>query len=244
MFSRYAAAVKNLRGVLLLEPEEENIEASLDWLVKRFKYRNVGIPPSLVAGGRNLFQKHLEKGPFLELAYPVKSLTSLVDLVETGLGLEKSKAEALVLASAYVSPLLMLGKKSLRSLEPLSVDRVEARVKLTPRDLKLHLRIADYSVLDFYRWSVENAERLWVTKNLSDLVKERAERIARDKKRYWRLRGGEKPLPFLLYVDLVQTIVNNPGLLKNLMKLPPQEASAGLAVLTAVILGDKRETMG
>jgi hypothetical protein len=244
MFSKYAAVVKNLRGVLLLELGEENIEASLNWLVKRFKYRNVGVPPSLVAQGWNLFQKHLEKGPFLELVYPVKSLTSLADLVETGLGIGKNTAEALVLASAYVSPLLVLGEKSSRILGSLSVDRVDVRVRLTPRDLKLHLRIADYSVLDLYRWSVESAERLWTKKNLSGLAKERAERIARDKKRYWRLRGSGKPLPFLFYVDLVQKIAKNTGLLKNLLKLPPQEASAGLAILTAVVMGGERETLG
>jgi hypothetical protein len=186
----------------------------------------------------------LEKGPLLELAYPVKSLTRLVDLAETRLGIRKNMAEALVLASAYISPLLVLGKKASRSLESLSVDHVEARVKLTPRDLKLHLRIADYSVLDFYRWSVENAERLWIEKNPSDLVRERAEKITRDKKRYWRLSGSEKPFPFLFYVDLVQKIVGDTGFLKNLLKLPPQEVSTGLAILSAVILRGEHETLG
>ncbi|MEM3763504.1 MAG: hypothetical protein QW721_03740 [Desulfurococcaceae archaeon] len=42
-FSRYAAIVKNLRGVMLFNMDEEGVEASIHWLVKRFRYRNLGL---------------------------------------------------------------------------------------------------------------------------------------------------------------------------------------------------------
>ncbi|MEM2674681.1 MAG: hypothetical protein QXW77_03495, partial [Candidatus Hadarchaeales archaeon] len=96
------------------------------------------------------------------------------------LGAEKTAAEVSVLASAYVSPILALGERGPKLLEPLGADRVESKIEPSLRDLKLHLRIADYSVLDLYQWSVENAKQLW-RKNPGDLVKERAERITRDK---------------------------------------------------------------
>jgi hypothetical protein len=240
VFSKYAAVVKNLRGVLLLGPDEEEAGKSLAWLVKRFKYRNVGVPPALA--GLKPFEE-FEAGPFVELTYPVKSLARLVNLLRSGLKIRKEVAEAAVLASAYVSPILALGEGAPKLLEPLSVDLVDSRVKLTPRDLKLHLRIADYSVLDLYRWSVENAELLWSGRN-QDLVKTRIEKIANDKKRYWRLRRGDRePFPFLLYIDPVQRIVKDRSLVKKLMRLPPHEASAGLAILTAVILRERNEAV-
>ncbi|MEM2289150.1 MAG: hypothetical protein QXK27_00935 [Candidatus Hadarchaeales archaeon] len=247
MFSKYAAVVKNLRGVVLLDVHEARIEEAVVWLTQRFRYRNLGVPPSLLMRGPEFFTKYAGK-PFVELAYPVKSLEKLANLVESELGAEKTAAEVSVLASAYVSPILALGERGPKLLEPLGADRVESKIEPSLRDLKLHLRIADYSVLDLYQWSVENAKQLW-RKNPGDLVKERAERITRDKKRYWRLqRGSRKPTDFLLYIDLVQKAAENSSFLKRLLTLPPQEVSAGLAIVTAVILrgfkGSTEESLG
>lgn len=52
------------------------------------------------------------------------------------------------------------------------------------------MRIADYTVLDFH-WSVESAEKLW-TQKPEEILKERAERIRKDVKRYWRIEGKER----------------------------------------------------
>ncbi|MCD6195190.1 MAG: hypothetical protein J7J82_00175, partial [Staphylothermus sp.] len=46
-FAFYAMIVKNLRGVLLFDPEDEELNSRIEWLRKRFQYRNLGIPPSL-----------------------------------------------------------------------------------------------------------------------------------------------------------------------------------------------------
>jgi len=47
MFSRYAALVKNMRGVVLFSPTDD-VSEDLKWLVERFRYRVLGVPQSLV----------------------------------------------------------------------------------------------------------------------------------------------------------------------------------------------------
>jgi hypothetical protein len=46
LFSSYAAIVKNLRGVVLLDPDEEGAWTTMEWLVKRFRYRDLGVTPT------------------------------------------------------------------------------------------------------------------------------------------------------------------------------------------------------
>jgi len=44
-FARYAAIVKNLRGVVLADLLEEAASRGLEWLTKRFRYRDLGVVP-------------------------------------------------------------------------------------------------------------------------------------------------------------------------------------------------------
>lgn len=221
MLARYAATVKNLRGVLLFSDSEEALER-IRWLTERFKYRNLGVIPSLSG-------KMEVKKPFVELVYPDGELIKLTRLLGRRLG--EGVAEAVVLSSTYVSPLFVLDGDSVESLRPLEVGSVRVSGKLTDRDWKLHLRIADYTVLDFYRWSVESAEKLW-TREPEEVLEERAERIRKDAKRYWRIEGKERE--FLLYLDPVRFICEG-GLLPKLRKLDVR-VSAGLAIGAAVCL--------
>ncbi|MEM0042663.1 MAG: hypothetical protein QXP94_02055 [Thermofilaceae archaeon] len=195
MFSRYAALVKNLRGVVLLNPNEEGALDTVKWLSKRFRYRNLGLTPSSVkALGGRVFR------PFRELAYPIKPLEVLVSRF-TGKGMPPELAELLVFASTYVSPALIIGSTYLSSLEEIKVDVVRVCRDLSVLDWKLHLRVADYTVLDMYDVCVEEA--LSVLKDpsvLPKVVAERRERVAEDKKRYWRI-ACESGRPFIIYID-------------------------------------------
>lgn len=221
MFASYAALVKNLRGVVLLDRKEKGIEKTVRWFGGRFKYRQIGVPPSL-----HDFE-HLKGGPFVPVTYPTKSLRDLARLA--GTLVRPEAAEAVVLASAHVCPVMALGK-SWELLRPLAVGEVMGG-EMDARSLKLHLRISDYTVLDLYQWSTENSRRLWRGEGLGE---ERARRVERDKKRYWRLKEGKKP--FLLYLDLARKLSENPRLLKELLELPEEEVTAGLAILSAVVL--------
>jgi hypothetical protein len=229
--------------VVLLDPDEPEIEQLIDWLTNRFRYRNVGVPPTLVEKAGDLLKDYLKGNPFVELAYPVESLRELAGFIARDLHMDPIVPEALVLASSYASPMITLGRAFREPVESLSVGLVSSKIDLDSKSWRLHLRIADYTVLDFYQWSSEHAQLLWQPNPpLDKVVKERRSRIEKDKRRYWRLQRGEaEPKPFLLYLDLTCSIAElalsgNKSLLDKLVKLPKGEASAGLAIVSAVLV--------
>lgn len=224
MLARYAAIVKNLRGVLIFTDADE-AEERVRWLTERFKYRNLGVSPALSS------QIEVER-PFVELTYPDDELERLTRLLMDA-GLSEVAAEASVLASAHISPLLALDRRAVRLLRPLEAGSVETSKKLNNREWKLHLRIADYTVLDFYIWSIENAERLWTEEDPKRIIGERLGRIGKDSKRYWRIIGEGKK--FLIYLDPVRLLWKR-NLLEPLRKLQPSKVSAGLAIGAAVCI--------
>lgn len=198
MFPRYAVLVKNLKGVVLFDPNEKCALRSVQWLTRRFRYRTLGVTPALA----KKFSSLLERKPFRALDYPTLALKELVELMASK-GLSPEAAEALVLSSSYISPLILVGSTYFNELEPWAAGRVNACKELSVSDWKLHLRIADYSTLDMYETCVEEA--LTVLKDLSkkdEILLKRVERIKGDAKRYWRIAcsGGRS---FLLYFDIL-----------------------------------------
>ena len=237
MFSRYAAIVKNLRGIILVESEGE--EEALNWLMKRFKYRSLAVPPSMSKlRNRKGFRR------LLEAAYPNEGLKKMVEIFAEEFRLPFGVIEAATLASAYVSPILAVGEWASNMLSPLTVGRVDLKKPLDGKGWKLHLRIADYTVLDAYEWSVNHAEKLWLPNlNLKAFQEERTAKVKKDIKRYWRLTEGEgEAKPFLLYVDLAFQASTRSNLLDRLKSLKVEEVSAGLALEAAVLVN--RETIG
>jgi len=225
VFSRYAALVKNLRGVVLLDPREEGALGSVKWLASRFKYRNLGLPPAL----HTRFPE-LKRRPFRELAYPTEPLRELAELL-AGAGLPQEVAELLVLSSSYVSPAIVVGSRFLEVLDSLALDRVLVCRDLSTQDWKLHLRIADYTTLDMYELCVEEAlQALRAPGSLSELLGARAERAARDKRRYWRV-ACDRGRPLILYLDNL-AVAAKLGVLGSGRSHP--DWAAGLSVLAAV----------
>ena len=233
LLSRYAALVKNLRGVVLANPAEEGVQESLNWLSKHFKYRDLAFPPSLAE-----LKKSERLRKFLELVYPSEKLRSLAKILSDGLAAPFEVCEAAVLASTYVSPIMAVGGWAAEALTPLTVQTVNSNVKLDVKGWKLHFRIVDYTVLDGYNWSVTHAEKLWSQKLEAEKFRfERAEKIKKDLKRYWRLTRGEgEGKPLILYLDPAYLIAGNPKLLRKVRRLRVEEASAGLAVEVAILI--------
>lgn len=227
--------MKNLRGVVLLSPEED-VKELVDWFVSKFRYRNLGVPPSGSARLKELLKGGLSGGPFVELVYPVEPVEELVRVAGDTLGVGFEVAEAVVLASCYVSPVIALGEEADEKLTPLSVDEVASRVKLDNSGWRLHLRIADYSVLDLHSWSVEHSLGIWRGADDGAFIEERSRRIRLDRRRYWRLARGQPSgeWRFLRYLDVARQIIakGEKGRLRELSK----DAAAGLAIETAVIV--------
>ncbi|MEM1538078.1 MAG: hypothetical protein QXK12_05475 [Candidatus Nezhaarchaeales archaeon] len=243
MLSRYAALVKNLRGVVLVNLGEEASRGVLNWLINRFKYRKLGLPPSIVEHYASLLEGRLNGKPFVKLMYPLKAIERLANLVKEELNVGIEAAEAVILASTYVCPVIALGPSAREALKPLIVKTVESRTRLDDKGWKLHFRIADYTVLDLYAWSSLHAEQLWdPTLNYDSFIDDRAKRVKKDVKRYWRLmKGTDQPKPFLGYIDVARLLAErlkagDQGIAKRLLELEKLEASAGLSIEAAVLV--------
>lgn len=237
MFSKYAAVVKNLRGVVLFNFDEEGVESSLNWLINRFKYRNLGLTPLAVNKYRYRLGRYLAGNPFRELVPPVPAVRNLVAKLVHVLPLEAETVELLVFASTYISPGILVGETYLDRLKSLSIDAVYACKDLDLGSWKLHLRIADYTVLDMYEWSIETARKaIQLVKrgeSVASVLKERALRVERDKKRYWRIACSEGDRLFLLYLDLLRTLAETSvDLLSNI----DEDALAALSIVPVVYI--------
>ncbi len=243
MFVEYAPLVKNLRGVVFSRFGEETNEI-LSWLTKRFRYRNLGVPPSIVEKLSDFFKDKLGGKPFIKLVYPFKNLEKLGNFLSESFNVEFDVVETVVMASAYVSPIFAVGEEASKSLETFCVDYVESNIRLNDFGWKLHFRIVDYTVLDMYKWSTFHVKQLWSSKlDLTSFVKERQKKVLLDKKRYWRLqKGNEKPVKVVLYLDpaqlIAKKIVEDKNFKRRFLKFPVEETEAGLAVETAIVLSE------
>ncbi len=243
MFARYAAIVKNLRGVVVFNLDENGVWDSLVWLVQRFRYRNLGLTPLLLQKYRPVLRDYLNGNPFRELVYPIEELKGLTSILKQLFDIPLEVAEGLMFASTYISPLILVGKTYKAGIEEnaASIVRVCKDKKMDLKQWKLHLRIADYTVLDFYEKNIEeNLEILSSiindkisSDNVKKIIEKRVERVKKDTKRYWRIKCGSGQ-PFLYYIDpLVKTIE---AVAQN--KLDPRELkleyAAGLSIVPVI----------
>ena len=204
---RYVFLVKNLRGVLAVAPGEAGRYAP--WLARRFRYRDLGVPRCLVDSEPSAFEGRLGGNPFHVLGYPtrrVEEAASLVaDLLERR-GLDRCTAESLTLAAAYAAP-LHASSGAIDAMERAGlVVHVVRGSALDERGARLHLRIVDYTVLDMYVETVEEAvECIRRGCGAGELLARRRERAARDERRYWRVlgRGDVRLVAYVDYAHLV-----------------------------------------
>jgi len=205
MFASYAAIVKNLRGIALFDPNED-IHDIITWLVSRFKYRNIGISERLKGLSSQLIGAFLNANPFIVVDYPVSHLKNFPPLLSKALNVKDIIVEAICLSSIYVSPLLVLGENYINEIYSLLTDYINVEGPLDNRSWKLHLRIADYTILDFYNECVkEGFEAIELIRKgeferLGHYIDSRVKRIINDKRRYWRIMKKEGRL-FLGYID-------------------------------------------
>jgi len=242
--------VKNLRGVVLLDPRDDLTPNFLRWLNRRFRYRVLGISPLVLEGLRRRgFSPTRQVKP---LHYPSKELSELVKRLSSMLGsVPEDVVESAVMASAYVSPLIVFGEPS-RFILGLATRVVKTVVKLNNALLKLHMRIADYSILDYYVKNLELLERLWRGElSGKEFAELRKDMVVKDSKRYWRLttqpgKGGkrgagkvevlEEPQPFLAYVDPLSLLVREGGGVEVIRDFSFEDVGAGLVIIPSVII--------
>jgi len=205
LFARYAAVVKNLRGVVLFDLSESGVWDSVKWLIGRFKYRDLGVTPALYEKHRDRLEKYMSGNPFRLLTYPLRELEEFTFEFTRCANIEPELGELLVLASLYISPAMIIGRKYEETVSKLSVEAVKTCREMSTSDWKLHMRIADYTVLDMYEFSITSALKVaenCSTSELSRALSERQEVIRKDTERYWRILCREETgRPFLYYID-------------------------------------------
>jgi len=124
--------VKNLRGIIYLSrgvsPEKE-----LEWLKRKFRYRELGVSETL------------------KLGLKWKKLLTLPKIVEN------PALDSLFQASSFVCPLIILKGDSLKDFEKAVVATLKTSERLGDKDLKFNLRLVNYAITDFYTKSIELA---------------------------------------------------------------------------------------
>ncbi|MBS7620670.1 hypothetical protein KEJ32_00860 [Candidatus Bathyarchaeota archaeon] len=124
--------VKNLRGIIYLSRGVSS-EKELEWLKRKFRYRELGISETLK----------------LDLKW--KKLLTLPKTVENPV------LDSLLQASSFVCPLIILKEDSLKDFENAVVAALKTKGKLGDKDLKFNLRLVNYAITDFYTKSIELA---------------------------------------------------------------------------------------
>ena len=235
MFARYAAIVKNLRGVVYIEETDEETLWLLNWLLDRFKYRDIGVSNIVF----NRIPKEI-RGKLLRLDYPIQRYYNLVNKLIDVIEIEDGLVETLLTSSIYISPTLYIGiGESIKSLERYSVGVVKTSKSMDKSGWRLHLRIADYSILDLYRDMVDYAYniirelKLGSPPNLEKMREIRRRIAEKDSKRYWRIMDADGQHTFLLYIDLLDLVLDNLNRCGWCIELE-EEDSAALTIVPVV----------
>jgi hypothetical protein len=204
--SRYISLLTNLRGVLYFEEPLET--EKLKWVVKTHKYRNVGISASLFEACDPSLKTKLKKKPFAQLPYPTEGIKTLCETLPKN-SKEKIAFENIVLASCYLSPLIILGDHSLTHLSKYISWQLKSTETLPELELKRHLRIARYVVLDFHTKTCEEFMKTIRANNIADrlgTLYEKRLKLAKEdgEKRFWRLKKKtNEGKPVVLYFDFL-----------------------------------------
>jgi len=195
----HVAVAKNLKGVVLLDPSEDHALDMLRWLARRFRYRDLGFTPLMIAKLKPYGMRL--RAPLRELFYPSADLEKLTEIFSENFQIPLELAELLVFSSLYISPAILIGESYKPYIEPISCSIVRTKRDLTVNDWKLHLRIAGYTILDLYEDSiVGSSEAIRDIGRYKSIIEERKERISRDTRRYWRIIDTDGK-PIVYYVD-------------------------------------------
>ncbi|KYH42807.1 MAG: hypothetical protein AYL33_000300 [Candidatus Bathyarchaeota archaeon B63] len=257
---RYVSLLKNLRGVAFFDPDAPFPLEEVKWLKKRYKYRNIGIPQSLMAAIKPEMRNLLRGRPFEVLDSPLPEIEELIRRVsEARPEFPRYVIESLTLTSCYVNALIILGRESLPILDPFIAWALRSTAELDEVEVKRNLRIIGYAITDFHNENSEEAygmlrstaERIRrgedpaeVRGEIEEFTEERG-RLARDdgEKRFWRLRqagGGEERI-VIAYLDLASLILrallrDDASSLVNLVVGSTQNLSMALSLIPAFVL--------
>ncbi len=216
-FELFIFLVRNLRG-MYAPVVEDNHDRYISWIVKRYKYRDIGVADCIVKLKSGVFKGRLEGRPFHVLRPPTKSLAEAAKVFSNALSVnteEKCLFGSMALSLIYAVP-LFLTKNSLDILQEngMVVHFVKGFIE-DVNQAKLHMRIAGYSVLDYLVDSVRLAIECIRDRKCSpdDIINLRREFAKRDEKRYWRIINKGDDI-VVVYIDHAHKLLRS-GIAKN-----------------------------
>lgn len=168
----YLYLVKNLRGIIYFS-DKSKAEKEIEWLKRKFRYRKLGIAKSLKEKSKLKLWDKLE---ILSLPFEVNLKLN-------------SEIESMLLASSFLSPLLILKEETLTKLSNFLILGLKTKEVLDDRELKRNIRLANYSITDFYLKAIK-ADR-----------KEKVKIAREDLKRFWRIKESKEGKSIIVYLD-------------------------------------------
>lgn len=168
----YLCLMKNLRGVIYFS-DKTKVEKEIEWLKRKFRYRKLGIAKSLKEKSKLKLWAGVQV-----LSLPVREDIKL-----------NSEIESILLASSFLSPLLILKEESLAKFSDFLILRLKTEENLDDKELKRNIRLVNYSITDFYLEAIKANEN------------ERKKIASEDLKRFWRIKKSEEGKTIVAYLN-------------------------------------------
>ncbi len=210
---QWASHFKNVRCLLLFDPDNPPTEGVVSWVVKKHRYRQVGVAPSL-----GTVEERFSRPPFVILYSPHPTLDKLIKVLQNPLPLWL--AQSLILSFCYATPLLCLDRGLAPLLLSFSSWSLWSEGEVPEAEVIRHLRIAGYIPIDFFPWveRVYHVLREGDERKMGEMVQwGREEAMVDGKKRFWRLAGGEEEVIFISYLDLFPYLAEQRGSIQELL---------------------------
>lgn len=234
----YLRRVKNTRGILLFDPTKEKpyTEKIFSFLVSKHKYRDIGVPPSL-------YNDKLDIKPFVKLNFfkDTKEIEKICNELSSPT-MPYYIIESVAYSLAFATPIYILDQALFKQLEPLTVWTLKVNNLPTESELIRNIRIAGYSMIDFYEiidTTIDNIIKYLNNEvelsRIKVVLAKRKEYACKDgNKRFWRAKQQSLGCTTIAYFDLLRLFIEKPNLLKLFSEaegaLPLLSISCGVLV--------------
>lgn len=248
----FLSILKNVKGCIFFDYDlEGKFIDEIGWLSKRFKYRNLGYAQSLMQAARDGERDLISRKPFIELPYPIDEIMEFRNLLTELFNGMEIEIDTLILASVYVTPVIIVGIESLEKLDKFIVYRKGSTAMLDERELKRNIRLVNYAIIDFHNMmgldalsSLKKYAEEKDTNFLGKVVENRRKIIEEDcEKRFWRLNieGTVEERDVIIYLDIytplcMQLIKGRKGKILEFMGKASQSIAAALSSIPAFVL--------
>jgi len=221
----YVSLLKNLRAIAFFNPKSPLPQNEVNWLKRKFKYRNIGISKGFLKAVKPEVKSIFSKQPFRIVEPPIVEINDFIEIVsELNTKVPDYVVESIILASCYVNPIIVVGRESFQILSQFAVWNLKSTAELPDIEIKRNFRIIGYAILDFhekvitktYKVLKEVAEKVKsgeiaddVTSVIEEILDERRKMAQKDgEKRFWRLRqtGRREERIVIAYLDILPMI--------------------------------------